>query len=51
MKTDLLGLPDDHYEVDLSMFEYGGIMRGAIGYFATRKGDDGFSHFEREEQR
>lgn len=26
-------------------------MRGALSYFATRKGDDGLSHLEREEQR
>jgi len=48
---DLPDLPDDHYEVDLSVFDNGGLTKGATNYFATRKGDDGFSHLEREEQR
>lgn len=51
IKIDLPDLPDDHYEVDLSVFDNGGLMRGAMNYFATRKGDDGFSNLEREEQR
>ena len=33
------------------MFENGGLMRGAMDVFATRKGPDGLSHVEREEQR
>jgi len=48
---DLPDLPDDHYEVDLSVFDNGGLTRGAINYFASRKGDDGFSHLDREEMR
>jgi hypothetical protein len=51
IRLDLPDLPDDHYEVDLSVFENGGLMRGAMSYIATRKGDDGFSHLEREELR
>lgn len=33
------------------MFENGGLMRGALGYYYTRKGEDGLSHLEREDQR
>lgn len=43
-------LPDDHVELNFSIFENGGLMKGALGYFATRKGADGLSHLEREEQ-
>jgi hypothetical protein len=43
-------LPDDHVDLNFSMFENGGLMRGALGYFATRKGPDGLSHLEREEK-
>ncbi|KAK4694952.1 hypothetical protein P7C71_g2708, partial [Lecanoromycetidae sp. Uapishka_2] len=48
---DMPDLPDDHFEPDLSIFENGGLMKGALGYFYTRKGDDGLSHLEREDQR
>ena len=44
-------LPDDHYEIDTSIFENGGLMRGALDYFKTREGEDGLSHIERDEQR
>ena len=44
-------LPDDHVELDFSMFENERLMRGAMGYFATRKGADGLSHLEQEEQK
>ena len=43
-------LPDDHCEIDLSIFENGGYMRGAFSYFQNRKGEDGLSHLERDQQ-
>lgn len=42
-------LPDDHYEVNLSVFDGDGLTRGAMGYFARRTGADGLNHYEREE--
>ena len=48
---DMPDIPDDHVELDFSRFENGGLMRGALGYFMTRKADDGLSHLEREELR
>ena len=44
-------LPDDHFEIDTSIFENGGHMRGAIQYFKTRKDDEGLSIADREQQR
>ena len=44
-------LPDDHFEIDTSIFENGGMMTGAFSYFKTREGEDGLSHLERDEQR
>lgn len=43
--------PDDHVELNLSMFEGENMMRGAWTHFMTREGPDGLSHVEREEQR
>ena len=51
LASDMPDLPDDHVELDFSMFENGGLMKGALAYYMTRKGDDGLSHVEREEQR
>ena len=49
--SDMPDLPDDHVELDFSMFENGGLMKGALAYYMTRKGEDGLSHVEREEKR
>ena len=51
MNLDLPDYPDDHVELDLSMFEGDNMMRGAWSHFMTREGPDGLSHVEREEQR
>lgn len=44
-------LPDDHFEIDRSLFENGSLMRGAFTYFQHRKGEDGLSHLDRDQQR
>ena len=51
LASDMPDLPDDHVELDFSIFENGGLMKGALAYYMTRKGEDGLSHVEREEQR
>lgn len=51
LTSDMPDLPDDHVELDFTMFENGGLMKGALAYYMTRKGEDGLSHVEREEQR
>ena len=51
LALDMPDLPDDHVDLDFSMFENGGLMKGALAYYMTRKGEDGLSHVEREEQR
>lgn len=43
-------LPDDHFEIDTSIFENGGLMRGAFIYYQNKKGADGLSHHEREQK-
>jgi len=43
--------PDDHFQIDTSLFENGGLMSGAFTYFQTREGEDGLSHVERDQQR
>ena len=48
---DMPDLPDDHVDLDFSMFENGGLMKDALAYYMTRKGEDGLSHVEREERR
>lgn len=49
---DLPDYPDDiPHDLNLSMFKDGNMMRGAMGYFATRIEEDGLSHVQREEQR
>lgn len=43
--------PDDMpHDLDLSMFQNGGLTRGYMHHFATRVGDDGLSFYERKEQ-
>ena len=44
-------LPDDHFEIDRSLFEGDFLTRGAFAYFQQRKGADGLSNVEREQQR
>ena len=44
-------LPDDHFEIDPSIFEDPGMMRGAFNYYRHRKGADGLSNVEREQKR
>ena len=51
LALDMPDLPDDHVDLDFSMFENGGLMKDALAYYMTRKGEDGLSHVEREEQR
>ena len=51
LALDMPDLPDDHVDLDLSMFENGGLMKDALAYYMTRKGEDGLSHVEREERR
>ena len=51
LALDMPDLPDDHVDLDLSMFENGGLMKDALAYYMTRKGEDGLSHVEREDRR
>ena len=51
LDLDMPDLPDDHIDLDFSMFENGGLMKDALAYYMTRKGEDGLSHVEREERR
>ena len=51
LALDMPDLPEDHVDLDFSMFENGGLMKGALAYYMTRKDEDGLSHVEREEQR
>lgn len=51
LALDMPDLPDDHVDLDFSMFENGGLMKDALAFYMTRKGEDGLSHVEREERR
>lgn len=46
---DMPDYPDDMpHDLDFSMFQNGGTTRNFLQHFATRIGDDGLSHIERE---